>query len=221
MTTLQASLFLKPPISIRLPPFHRFRPQISQSFTLNYCISRSRKLSINCCALQNSDSIEKPSSSNSDSSLEFDDRNGGNFSQELENPSISNSGDTEESVLTIGEGGIEGDEAGFVGEKRGEEGKLAIVVFLVGIWVTFKKKLEKIWLSGWLSWWPWQQDKRMQRLIAEADANPNDAALQSSLLAELNKHRFEFVMRNSNYLNTFDFFYVPFSFLFEILRQCV
>ncbi|KNA07237.1 hypothetical protein SOVF_173640 [Spinacia oleracea] len=195
MTTLQASLFLKPPISIRLPPFHRFRPQISQSFTLNYCISRSRKLSINCCALQNSDSIEKPSSSNSDSSLEFDDRNGGNFSQELENPSISNSGDTEESVLTIGEGGIEGDEAGFVGEKRGEEGKLAIVVFLVGIWVTFKKKLEKIWLSGWLSWWPWQQDKRMQRLIAEADANPNDAALQSSLLAELNKHSPESVIK--------------------------
>lgn len=124
----------------------------------------------------------------SDSSLNVDGRSGSVSSQEHENPSSSG---IEDSVLGIGEGGNEGEKEGFVGE----EGKLAIMVYLVGIWVTFKKKLEKIWLSGWLSWWPWQQEKRLRRLIDEADANPSDAALQSSLLAELNKHSPESVIK--------------------------
>ncbi|XP_021729036.1 ATP-dependent zinc metalloprotease FTSH 11, chloroplastic/mitochondrial-like [Chenopodium quinoa] len=205
MTTLQASLLFKPPNYvplISLSPILRLRPLFSHSFALNYCISRSRKFSISCCALHpqnphissNSDSIEKPSSSNSDSFLEFDGKNG---DQELENPSISSSSDSgnEETASRIGERESEEENEGFVGEKKGEEGKLAIVVFLVGVWVNFKKKLENIWLSGWLSWWPWQQEKRLQRLIAEADANPNDAALQSSLLAELNKHSPESVIK--------------------------
>ncbi|XP_021764559.1 ATP-dependent zinc metalloprotease FTSH 11, chloroplastic/mitochondrial-like [Chenopodium quinoa] len=208
MTTLQASLLLKPPNSvplIRLSPILRFSPQFSQSFALNYCISRSRKFSISCCTLHpqnphissNSDPIEKPSSSNSDSFLEFDGKNGDNSAQELENPSISSISDSgnEESVLRIGERESDEENEGFEGEKKGEEGKLAIVVFLVGVWVNFKKKLENIWLSGWLRWWPWQQEKRLQRLIAEADANPNDATMQSSLLAELNKHSPESVIK--------------------------
>lgn len=45
--------------------------------------------------------------------------------------------------------------------------------------------------SSWWSWWPfWRHEKMLQRLIEEADANPRDAAKQSILLAELNKHRF-------------------------------
>lgn len=68
--------------------------------------------------------------------------------------------------------------------------KLPIVVFLMGLFAKVKKGFENILLSDWFSWWPfWQQEKRLERLIADADANPNDAALQSALLAELNKHR--------------------------------
>ncbi|AQK96686.1 ATP-dependent zinc metalloprotease FTSH 9, chloroplastic/mitochondrial [Zea mays] len=40
----------------------------------------------------------------------------------------------------------------------------------------------------WMGWWPfWRSEHRLQRLIDEADANPNDAAKQSALLHELNK----------------------------------
>lgn len=48
------------------------------------------------------------------------------------------------------------------------------------------------WLASrdWMSWWPfWRPDRRLQQLIDEADANPNDAAKQSALLHELNKFR--------------------------------
>lgn len=48
------------------------------------------------------------------------------------------------------------------------------------------------WLASrdWMSWWPfWRPDRRLQQLIDDADANPNDAAKQSTLLHELNKFR--------------------------------
>lgn len=186
MATLQASLLIKPPT---LSPFVRFSycPRYVSPFSC-FNLSRSCKLCINCCNLDpekphfssNSDHVEDPFSSNSNAEQQVFDGRG-------ENPTSS---DNEDGVFRIEEKGDEGEE-GLVVEKNGEEGKLAIVVFLVGIWATMKKGFEKIWLSGWLSWWPWQQEKRLQRLIAEADANPNDAVLQSSLLAELNKHRFE------------------------------
>ncbi|OEL23174.1 ATP-dependent zinc metalloprotease FTSH 9, chloroplastic/mitochondrial, partial [Dichanthelium oligosanthes] len=52
-------------------------------------------------------------------------------------------------------------------------------------------------VSGdWMSWWPfWRPDRRLQRLIDEADANPNDAAKQSALLHELNKFSPEDVIK--------------------------
>ncbi|KAF3680977.1 ATP-dependent zinc metalloprotease FTSH 11, chloroplastic/mitochondrial [Capsicum annuum] len=74
--------------------------------------------------------------------------------------------------------------------------KLPIVVFLMGLFAKVKKGFENVLLSDWFSWWPfWQQEKRLERLMAEADANPKDAALQSALLAELNKHSPESVIR--------------------------
>ncbi|XP_055825563.1 ATP-dependent zinc metalloprotease FTSH 11, chloroplastic/mitochondrial [Solanum dulcamara] len=74
--------------------------------------------------------------------------------------------------------------------------KLPIVVFLMGLFAKVKKGFENILLSDWFNWWPfWQQEKRLERLIADADANPNAAALQSALLAELNKHSPESVIR--------------------------
>lgn len=177
MTTLQVSLLLKPPISLR------FSPLKSQSFP-SFRPLNSRKFSINCCTLQpqkphissNTNPNENPTCSNSN----IDEQISGfssEFNESSENPT-SNGGD--ESVLRVEEGKIEGQNGNF---------KLGIVVFLVGVWGAMKKWFEKVWLSGWLSWWPWQQEKRLQRLIAEADANPNDGALQGALLAELNKHR--------------------------------
>ncbi|XP_057525706.1 ATP-dependent zinc metalloprotease FTSH 11, chloroplastic/mitochondrial [Amaranthus tricolor] len=190
MTTLQASLLIKPPF---LSPFVRFSycPRYVSPFSC-FNLSRSCKLCINCCNLHpekphlssNADHVEDPFSSNSNAEQQVFDGRG-------ENPTSCGN---EDSVFRIEEKGDEGEE-GLMVEKNGEERKLAIVVFLVGIWATMKKGFEKIWLSGWFSWWPWQQEKRLQRLIAQADANPNDAVLQSSLLAELNKHSPESVIK--------------------------
>ena len=68
--------------------------------------------------------------------------------------------------------------------------KIPLVVLLMGMWVKVINYFEKMMKWDWLSWWPfWKQEKRLEKLIAEADANPKDPAKQSALLAELNKHR--------------------------------
>ncbi|KAG6422551.1 hypothetical protein SASPL_119128 [Salvia splendens] len=69
------------------------------------------------------------------------------------------------------------------------ERRVPIVVFLVGVFARLREGFEKLLYSDWFSWWPfWRQEKRLERLIAEADSNPKDAAKQSALLVELNKH---------------------------------
>ena len=69
------------------------------------------------------------------------------------------------------------------------DARLPIVVFFVGLWATIKEKMLKAF-SDLANWWPfWRQEKRLARLISEADANPQDAAKQSALFVELNKHR--------------------------------
>lgn len=82
--------------------------------------------------------------------------------------------------------------------KNGEESveiedsikRLPVVVFLIGLYARLKSGFEKLALSKWFDWWPfWRHEKKLERLIAEADANPMDAVLQSVLLAELNKHK--------------------------------
>uniref|UniRef100_A0A7N0U661 AAA+ ATPase domain-containing protein n=1 Tax=Kalanchoe fedtschenkoi TaxID=63787 RepID=A0A7N0U661_KALFE len=51
-------------------------------------------------------------------------------------------------------------------------------------------------VSEWMNWWPFaQQEKRLERLIAEAEANPMDAEKQAALLVELNKHSPESVIK--------------------------
>ncbi|CAH2070149.1 unnamed protein product, partial [Thlaspi arvense] len=73
------------------------------------------------------------------------------------------------------------------GDKK--KSKFPIVVLLMGLWAAIKRAMEKVTEWEWLSWWPFsRQEKRLEKLIAEADANPKDAALQGALLAELNKH---------------------------------
>ncbi|XP_062073481.1 ATP-dependent zinc metalloprotease FTSH 11, chloroplastic/mitochondrial isoform X1 [Humulus lupulus] len=81
-------------------------------------------------------------------------------------------------------------------EKEGEKSRFPLVVFLVGLWASVRKWFEKVMVWDWLSWWPfWRQEKRLERLIADADANPKDPAKQSALLAELNKQSPESVIK--------------------------
>ncbi|TQD96987.1 hypothetical protein C1H46_017386 [Malus baccata] len=81
----------------------------------------------------------------------------------------------------------EGKSGNLVGQKNGNG--MPLVVFLMGLWATTRSGFSKVLASDWFSWWPFsQQEKRLERLIAEADANPKDAVKQSALLAELNKH---------------------------------
>ena len=75
-------------------------------------------------------------------------------------------------------------------ENEGKKSRIAVVAFAMGVWGMVKSWFEKALGSEWLSWWPfWRQEKRLERLIVEADANPKDAVKQSELLIELNKHR--------------------------------
>lgn len=76
-------------------------------------------------------------------------------------------------------------------EDQKKKSKFKIVVLLMGLWAAIKRTIEKVMEWEWLSWWPFsRQEKRLEKLIAEADANPKDAALQGALLAELNKHMY-------------------------------
>ncbi|KAI3458030.1 hypothetical protein Pfo_014693 [Paulownia fortunei] len=84
------------------------------------------------------------------------------------------------------------------GEVKNEDVKkrLPIMVFFMGLFARLKNGMERILYLDWFSWWPfWRQEKRLERLIEEADANPMDAAKQSLILAELNKHSPESVIQ--------------------------
>ncbi|KAF3448873.1 hypothetical protein FNV43_RR09589 [Rhamnella rubrinervis] len=96
-----------------------------------------------------------------------------------------------------GENVVEGEEkTGTLLGKEGEKSRIPLMVFLMGVWASAKRGFEKMLMMDWLSWWPfWRQEKRLERLIVEADANPKDPAKQSALLSELNKHSPESVMK--------------------------
>lgn len=87
--------------------------------------------------------------------------------------------------------GNEGEKDGYFMEKDGVKSKIPVMVLLMGVWAMLKSGYERVLAGDWLSWLPfWRQEKKLERLIADADANPLDAAKQSALLAELNKHRY-------------------------------
>jgi ATP-dependent metalloprotease len=80
-------------------------------------------------------------------------------------------------------------------------GRIRVAVFLMGLWTKMKNGFQKLLMlmgsysSNWFSfsWWPfWKQEKKLEKLIAEAEAHPKDAEKQTALLVELNKHRFGF-----------------------------
>lgn len=188
MTTLQATLLLKPPFSI---PSLRLLSNFNFPKFISYQ-SRVRKFSVSCCTLQpqKQQNDEQPSSNSNEQSLKPNsgiesDVDNGNSASKLENPDAH----VDSEVSTI----VEERESGVIEEEE-VEGRLPTVVFFVGLWAMLKRGFERIWLSERMSWWPWHQEKRLDRLIAEADANPTDAARQSALLAELNKHSPESVI---------------------------
>lgn len=75
------------------------------------------------------------------------------------------------------------------GEKTGNGEKLSLPLYLAAFLALAWKKMTAFSFSDWLSWWPlWQREKRLEQLLAQANANPRDASKQSTLLAELNKH---------------------------------
>lgn len=188
MTTLQATLLLKPPFSI---PSLRLLSNFNFPKFISYQ-SRVRKFSVSCCTLQpqKQQNDEQPSSNSNEQSMKPNsgiesDIDNGNSASKLENPDAH----VDSEVSTI----VEERESGVIEEEE-VEGRLPTVVFFVGLWAMLKRGFERIWLSERMSWWPWHQEKRLDRLIAEADANPTDAARQSALLAELNKHSPESVI---------------------------
>ncbi|KAL0304387.1 UNVERIFIED_CONTAM: ATP-dependent zinc metalloprotease FTSH 11, chloroplastic/mitochondrial [Sesamum radiatum] len=114
--------------------------------------------------------------------------NSNNFTENSETHEFANTVDSTESM---GGGEVDGEVTNGDVNK-----KLPIMVFLMGVFARLKIGIERVLHSDWFSWWPfWRQEKRLERLIEEADANPMDAAKQSALLAELNKHSPESVIQ--------------------------
>ncbi|KAK9994710.1 hypothetical protein SO802_024413 [Lithocarpus litseifolius] len=113
----------------------------------------------------------------------------------LENGEVGREGKSEKVEESEGKGGnLSESEEGKSGNLI--KSKIPLVVLLMGMWVRVRNCFEKMMKWDWLSWWPfWKQEKRLEKLIAEADANPKDPAKQSALLAELNKHSPESVLK--------------------------
>ncbi|KAJ3670917.1 hypothetical protein LUZ60_008343 [Juncus effusus] len=64
--------------------------------------------------------------------------------------------------------------------------------FVAGMMASVKKGMDYVTSSDW---WPfWRYEKKLQKLIEEADANPRDPVKQGLLLCELNKHSPEAVI---------------------------
>ncbi|KAK4436235.1 ATP-dependent zinc metalloprotease FTSH 11, chloroplastic/mitochondrial [Sesamum alatum] len=189
---LQASLVWRPKIPQLRPLHHSVKPRLS-SVSLSPQLSFSRRINgrlsgsvlIKSRVLRHRISCTL-NSENVNSASEL--INGISFNENSEIVELSNG-----SVLS--ETSASGEPEGVVKNGDAKE-RLPILVFLMGVFARFKTGLQNILYSDWFSWWPfWRQEKRLERLIADADANPKDAAKQSALLAELNKHSPESVIQ--------------------------
>ncbi|KAL2527409.1 ATP-dependent zinc metalloprotease FTSH 11 [Abeliophyllum distichum] len=120
-----------------------------------------------------------------------------NLNPDIEKPEVHSNGNIVGESVKIEAGGVEGEVPKQVsGQTEDVKKRLPILVFIMGVFARLRNGFERILYSDWFSWWPfWRQEKLLDRLIAEADANPKDAAKQSSLLAELNKHSPESVIQ--------------------------
>ncbi|THU72734.1 hypothetical protein C4D60_Mb04t15290 [Musa balbisiana] len=143
---------------------------------------------------ENSDPALEPSSPDKDSSLDAQASRGSQLSQETGGESSRGEPDAAAVVGAVGNGASFVDKSSV--EKTRTEGRFRLMVFLMGALASARKGLDAVLMSAWLSWWPfWRKEQRLEWLIADADANPRDAAKQSALLAELNKHSPEAAIR--------------------------
>ncbi|XP_010924852.2 ATP-dependent zinc metalloprotease FTSH 9, chloroplastic/mitochondrial-like isoform X1 [Elaeis guineensis] len=210
MSALQAYLLFRPSPPI-LHPYKRSSiplsctlrcPDFSAGFFFpSLPISHSiRRFALVPHALppENVDSEREPFLSSQESILGSDTRRSSNLSQGTGGE--GSKGETE----AVGEVGVVGDSGSVeelesgrqLVEKKEMRNRWPLVAFLVGVMASLRRGFDAVMMSEWLSRWPfWRQEKRLELLIAEADANPGDAAKQSALLAELNKHSPESVIR--------------------------
>lgn len=71
-----------------------------------------------------------------------------------------------------------------------EKGRAWVLALAAAVVAAARRFFDWVVSGDWMSWWPfWRPDRRLQRLIDDADANPADPAKQSALLHELNKFR--------------------------------
>lgn len=189
-----------------------FTPQSLSSF---YCFSsillKSRFRPFPC-ALRHDNVTSDSDSPPKDPASDFAESPGGDCNGEIsdfaETSSVSDAEVPEADGLGMDNGFLDGEGKsnglsavemegrGTTGDKDERKSKFPVVVLLMGLWAAIKRAVEKVMEWEWLSWWPFsRQEKRLEKLIAEADANPKDAALQSALLAELNKHSPEAVIK--------------------------
>uniref|UniRef100_A0ACD5VMC7 Uncharacterized protein n=1 Tax=Avena sativa TaxID=4498 RepID=A0ACD5VMC7_AVESA len=77
-----------------------------------------------------------------------------------------------------------------------DKARVWAVAFAAGVVEAARRFFDWVVSGDWMSWWPfWRPDRRLQRLIDDADADPKDAAKQSALLHELNKFSPEDVIK--------------------------
>lgn len=175
MATLQASLLSKPSL-----PFPFLSPNHSP-FSLSFPPTRRVPSTLLCCTFRpepNPSELEpEPGSANTEEE------------PGINSPEEEKEGAASVSDLGLEEEGAEALDSGADSEKIANGRRLSIVAFFVGLWVKARESLKRAF-SELLDWWPfWRQEKRLERLVADADANPQDAAKQSALLVELNKQR--------------------------------
>ncbi|KAI3831989.1 hypothetical protein MKX03_006363, partial [Papaver bracteatum] len=180
---------------------------------LSSSIRYNKPLTVTSCVLSSDNKNPILESSNSDQSFDKNPIFEPNSDQSLgfeSIPDLSQEKFEEKKLSEEGEVGISSNSAAAsatpvvvnentnnVEEEVKTDKRLPILVFLMGVFASIKKGFEKLKFLEWFEkWWPfWRQEKRLERLIAEADANPKDPAKQSALLAELNKHSPEGVIR--------------------------
>ncbi|KAL7229923.1 hypothetical protein ACSBR2_008470 [Camellia fascicularis] len=188
MTALQASLFCKPSLS------HLY----SSSKHLQLPLSTTHRRSISLSSLHSTSRFRRHRLV-SNSTLHPDNLNSTSDSTFPDNDFIRNDFAGEDARIEpeVAVSEVESETGSKNSLEKGDaKSGLPVVVFFVGLLGSARQGLEKVLLSDWFNWWPfWRQEKRLERLIADADANPMDAAKQSALLAELNKHSPDAVIR--------------------------
>ncbi|TKY55995.1 ATP-dependent zinc metalloprotease FTSH 11 [Spatholobus suberectus] len=193
MATLQASLLSKPSLPF---PFPFLSPNHSP-FSLSFHPTRRVPSTLLCCTFR-PDSITSRSESNHNPS---EPEPGSVYNEPVPSAGINSTEEGEVVVSDSSEASLEDAEtalrsgADLESEGKITNGRFSIVVFFVGLWVKARERVKKA-LAEFLDWWPfWRQEKRLERLIADADANPQHAAKQSALFVELNKHSPESVIK--------------------------